>query len=698
METKRASDESREFTTSFDYSGFDVMGPLYPEPDYSKGKPLSYEKAGKDIKAEIVGYGGTLFDHRIGMRLYHVKTNKLVLVDAEEVFKYGNYTTCSYTWKSDPIEQDKLVNEIVHRVAEMKTNWIWIDAWCIDQSSEADKSFNIQLMGRIYRYSGNNFVMLIDSVVDEDVAEALGYIGNCAAYYLSTMRSSDDDKRFISRLIEEAGNNIVCGMMDDYREKWDEPEWDNNLFHRLIAAMVRISSHRWVTRMWTLQEATLAQRNYVVGANWTCLYETFEYGTGVLEWYCNMKHKREFGNSHPVLAKLVNASRSWRRLYHLSPDITVGEIIQRAAGRACGLQEDRVYAIKGLLPYGDQIEVTYGHPDGPANAAYALARECSRNGDYSWAGGFNIDGFPGSTGAIGIPGITIMPRWIRDWKPNEGFKSALISSSRVDYNGRICQLEPGSHMLNAVAWAMLLDKTCTFQGDGWEHTLAAASTAILAAFGAGRLVNGFLGISHVEDKWNLAVSSGRLWVTGCTQEEVNECAKYLSAEVTCGKNQEMKQPASIGRVVFLVSLSLQGLLPDGCKTAGIVRVPRHSQQNGHEMTTQLSNLLYWPLLKDLTNVRAVALGEMTQHETFALVRTGTHGILHRVGSAIALTEGRMSEYWGERQPLVEGARIDLLEEKEANTRTVMATATANLSSIGNVCTDTEPLFWMLLTA
>jgi hypothetical protein len=99
------NDERKE--TVVDYSNFNVMGPWYFDIDHFRGKPQITTKKCKHIQARVVGDNGVLFDHTVGMRLYNVESRELLLVDAEEAFKYRAYCICSYMWKHDRIEQTK---------------------------------------------------------------------------------------------------------------------------------------------------------------------------------------------------------------------------------------------------------------------------------------------------------------------------------------------------------------------------------------------------------------------------------------------------------------------------------------------------------------------------------------------------------------------------------------------------------------
>lgn len=640
-----ATDGKRK--TEVDYSDFNVMGPWYPEPNYFRGKPCIVHKKGRDVYGSYVGHNGILWDRTPGVRLLNVTDGKLLLVDAEETFKYGQYHTCSYTWKEDRTEQDRQVKEIVRRVAETGlVDFLWIDAWCIDQDSDEDKSFNIQLMGKIFRYSCENFIMLLDCRIDSELVAALEYIGLMTATALSDFVTEDDDPRLLGHCIEEAGHNTVHIWMDQMIKECEKLPWGKEGFQPLVEEMLHISSHRWVTRIWTLQEVILAPVNSVIGANWACGYEAFEYGAGVLDWSLKKAEPKweNYSEARELVAGLVRASQPWRRLYHLGKHVRVGEIINRAVGRLCKYEEDRIYAIKGLLPYGDEIKVEYGLANGGAHAAYTLARVCSQYGDYSWAGGFNGSEFPGNTHAIAIPGITMMPRWIGSWQASEAFRSAEIVDAGVVRLGKMCPLESSSSILNATGlygfdWGLQRSP----EGGSFAYVPAAAAT--LAAFGAGGMANGYLSVRpDREHFYDLAFN---VYMT--TEEEVYETAGCLYESFY---TPNTKLPEASGRVLVEVSRTLERLLPYGCKEASIVRVRRFGDSNGMNLS-ELFNLIYWPFISDLTGISALVTGEYLEYETFALVRREANGVLRRVGSAIAPQKGRISEFWGENQPVVE---------------------------------------------
>ena len=210
----------------------------------------------------------------------------------------------------------------------------------------------------------------------------------------------------------------------------------------------------------------------------------------------------------------------------------------------------------------------------------------------------------------------------------------------------MCPLESSSSILNAAGlygyeWGLGISSGAE---DG-SYAYVPAAAATLAAFGAGGMVNGYFPVRPGREPfYSLGFD-----VHVTTEEEVYEIARCLY-ERFYAPNTEL--PEAVGRVLVEVSRTLECLLPYGCKEASIVRVRRFGDSNGMNMS-ELFNLIYWPLISDLTGISALVTGEYLELETFALVRREAHGVLRRVGSAIALQQRRISEFWGENQPVVE---------------------------------------------
>ena len=101
-------------------------------------------------------------------------------------------------------------------------------------------------------------------------------------------------------------------------------------------------------------------------ANWSCCYEVFEHGAGFLEWY-NKERQNEpdYAETELKIAGLINTSKFWQRLYHLSSDIAVGDLIQRTAGvhavykKTGFMQSEAFYHMATILPFDTTILTAY---------------------------------------------------------------------------------------------------------------------------------------------------------------------------------------------------------------------------------------------------------------------------------------------------------------------------------------------------
>jgi hypothetical protein len=187
--------------------------------------------------------------------------------------------------------------------------------------------------------------------------------------------------------------------------------------------------------------------------------------------------------------------------------------------------------------------------------------------------------------------------------------------------------------------------------------------AILAVFGTRKLANGFIpadgGRSSLDGMEGIPFHSwhGDFRLRMCTQDEVYRCAAYMF-DFFEGTEPGDYDHEVLKRVTREVDISLKKILPHGCRKAGLVTVSRDGE-SGTQNTPELCNLLYWPLRRNLEDISVLANGRVFGHETFALVQISPDGVLHRVGNAVALEQGMISDLWEEQEKLVEGSPFTL---------------------------------------
>lgn len=171
------------------------------------------------------------------------------------------YTALSYTWgdptKRVPIHLDNRLIQVTENLSEALKHFeqnhlalrIWIDAICINQTDEIEKSQQVQMMAEIFERASEVFVWLGPSEDgSKEALEVLRQIGNEAlqlhGQYQHMNRHADniDDKKAV-------GSNTF----DTIRRKWfpdGVPSFDLGLTQKVL-------QRSWFRRVWVLQEAAL---------------------------------------------------------------------------------------------------------------------------------------------------------------------------------------------------------------------------------------------------------------------------------------------------------------------------------------------------------------------------------------------------------------------------------------------------------
>jgi len=157
------------------------------------------------------------------------------------------YTALSYTWGNQhgtPIMLDgcqfpigKNLSKVLHRLYKETEDGedilVWIDAICINQQDEVEKSTQVRRMKEIYEQSKQVIVWLGEEA--EDSGYAMGAIGQV-------------DRRWATRTSLSAADRQLLAP---------------NLDHRSTKAIHDLFRRPWWNRVWIIQEATCANNTYV---------------------------------------------------------------------------------------------------------------------------------------------------------------------------------------------------------------------------------------------------------------------------------------------------------------------------------------------------------------------------------------------------------------------------------------------------
>ena len=155
---------------------------------------------------------------------------------SEHLKRGKDYEALSYVWGDPNVVKDILVNgqplpvtenlnKALHRLRRLKESRIlWIDAICINQKDDLEKSHQVDLMSRIYTFA-SGVVIWLEDVPSEDEMSAISAFNN--------FRDRKDQLATVSGTPSRKG--IYC-------------------------CYERIMSSPWFTRSWTVQEALLARK------------------------------------------------------------------------------------------------------------------------------------------------------------------------------------------------------------------------------------------------------------------------------------------------------------------------------------------------------------------------------------------------------------------------------------------------------
>jgi Heterokaryon incompatibility protein (HET) len=157
-----------------------------------------------------------------------------------------NYEAISYTWDDQKADQAIIINNrqflvtlnaqriIENRLFRSRDRWLWIDAVCINQRDNLEKSAQVAIMGSIYRSAALVTVWL-------DTREVKMSDTLLATSLLYTIR-----RRRIFKRRYHVRNEAFIGNS------------------RMWRALERLITHNYWSRVWVIQELALAKRKQIV--------------------------------------------------------------------------------------------------------------------------------------------------------------------------------------------------------------------------------------------------------------------------------------------------------------------------------------------------------------------------------------------------------------------------------------------------
>ena len=285
----------------------------------------------------------------------HESTDVVCRLEHVSLDDSPQYVALSYVWgdpgKTYPILVDgyqvqateNMYQALLQLQRAANSYTLWIDALCIDQTNNSEKSVQIQLMKRIYSQAAHVFIWL--GLEDEGSIVAIHQLRDLGQAF-EKLRATPD---FGSRL-----QPFVEFLLKEGSIRWEE-----------IWKLLR--QRPWWRRLWIIQEAILAKEAVVICGSHSASWEYICTGLEVFEWMIlcistDLKYRDVFGiigDIYPNVIHFITASKQFKTsnreglpLVDLLWWTAIGDSIQSTDPR------DRVYGLLGLLTDDERQKIS----------------------------------------------------------------------------------------------------------------------------------------------------------------------------------------------------------------------------------------------------------------------------------------------------------------------------------------------------
>ncbi|KAF2234195.1 HET-domain-containing protein [Viridothelium virens] len=342
------------------------------------------------------------------------------------------YEALSYCW-GPPFEGQKLedanisinghslqiAGNLAHALRRLRmvatTRTLWIDAICIDQSNDAEKSSQVRHMADIYRMASQVAVWLGEDSTNLDGLFVLGLDlalrewrpwtpSGWSSHSITPLSGAELAKR-----AKAAGNSQwdirreLLGITPEVRQK----------------CFSIFKSRRYFLRRWVMQEMCQARRLIVYCGNshasWTSVHKSIERG----QRRAPDNMARFFG----LVEEFTSAIRGRAQINSYTDAISWFRILSECSQLECSDERDKIYALMSFFQgcnFGFRVDYTTPWPQMYMN----FLQYCIQHGlEYStrsyadiWGVVLGIAGFQAPQKRSQNPKDDLLPSWVPDWR------------------------------------------------------------------------------------------------------------------------------------------------------------------------------------------------------------------------------------------------------------------------------------------
>lgn len=313
---------------------------------------------------------------------------------------------------------------------------LWVDAICIDQDNETEKSHQVKLMAKIFRNAGRVLVWLGKSQdSSDDALDTLSRMGHEAQQLLAEHQHRGGR----ASLIDWTQPGIK-GVLDVMRTRW----FSGSINHSGFTAIERLFLRPWFRRVWVLQEAALNTNVTFVCGTKAVHKDSLCLGVSIL-----LVLAIELCTSNPSVARdtplwgtLSGANFIFRRTMHLvASDKKEFRLETLLLDTATNLGEwayestdprDRIFALLGLSSDSGALGVSADYSRECKTVYLEVAEKLlsqSRTLDIMYA-------------VIGQKRVKGMPSWVPDWSTSKPATFGLRPLRRFSASGPLSPSSP----------------------------------------------------------------------------------------------------------------------------------------------------------------------------------------------------------------------------------------------------------------
>ncbi|KAE8135952.1 heterokaryon incompatibility protein-domain-containing protein [Aspergillus pseudotamarii] len=297
---------------------------------------------------------------------------------------------------------------------------LWVDAICINQSDDEEKTEQVKMMGNIYAQCQEVVVYLGDALAPSfsqsfntpaRTRDAISHTMTPHECY-STLAFNEIDTGLVWRrpLSHQDGSYLFCFLqlladgvdMNRFTAGKDQGSLDEIM----EALRLFLSAVTWWKRVWVIQEVVIPSRIVILYGSMLAPWEMFVKAANRVHVNSQMEIRSLAAHDTKVLAEFsrrILSIESIRTRWQSPEQITLLQLLRQFSGRAATDPRDKVYALLGLAKDKPSVEPNYAASELEVFVDTALDI-ISRSGSLSVL-----------MGDFTMKNSHALPSWVPDW-------------------------------------------------------------------------------------------------------------------------------------------------------------------------------------------------------------------------------------------------------------------------------------------